>query len=224
MSKHNHKGHRDRVKRKFNETGLLTFNPHEVIELLLFYGKPQGDTNEIAHKLIGHYGNISSIFDAPFQDLVERDGIGEHSATLLKLIPELSRVYLESPEKKVKLNNIKECANYFLPKFVGRTSETLMIAFLDNNSNVIKCEIISEGSANTTKLESRKILKSAFLHNASGAILAHNHPDGDSTPSEQDKYTTLLIREYLRIIQVDLVDHIVVAGQNYTSMRQKDLF
>ena len=86
-----HENHRERMKHRFLAEGLDHFEPHNILELLLFYAIPQKDTNEIAHSLMERFGSLAEVFDASYDDLVTVPGIKEHSATLIKMIPELSR-------------------------------------------------------------------------------------------------------------------------------------
>lgn len=82
-----HKGHRKRVKEKFHKSGLSVFEEHEVLELILFYAVPQRDTNELAHKLIRKFGSVRNVLEAPYELLMQEDGIGESIALFLNLFP-----------------------------------------------------------------------------------------------------------------------------------------
>ena len=101
-----HDGHRERMKSRFVEAGLDGFNDHNALEMLLFYAVPRKDTNELAHRLLKQFGSLAAVFEAKHEELMRVDGIGENAATLIKLIPEVSRRYLEahgldtSPYKK----------------------------------------------------------------------------------------------------------------------------
>ena len=88
-----HEGHRKRLKQRFINDGLSTFEDHNILELLLFYSVPRSDTNEIGHRLLKQFGSLSNVFDAPVEELCKVDGIGEHSAVLIKLIPEICNIY-----------------------------------------------------------------------------------------------------------------------------------
>ena len=85
-----HSQHRKRMKERFLLEGLEHFEPHNILELLLFYSVPQKDTNETAHLLIERFGSLRGVLDAPFEELCRVPGIKEHSATLIKLIPALA--------------------------------------------------------------------------------------------------------------------------------------
>ena len=90
-----HDGHRDRMRQKFITDGLDSFNPHEVLELLLFYAIPRRNTNDIAHRLMDTFGSLSAVFDASKESLCRVEGVGESAATLIKMIPQLSRRYMD---------------------------------------------------------------------------------------------------------------------------------
>ena len=108
---HMHSEHRKRLKGRFLREGLEHFEPHNVLELLLFYSIPQKDTNETAHLLMQRFGSLQGVFDAPFEELCRVPGIKEHSATLIKLIPSLARLYAagETTEKTTLKNRCLSC-------------------------------------------------------------------------------------------------------------------
>ena len=98
-----HEGHRQRLKERFIKNGLSDFEDHNVLELLLFYSVPRSDTNELGHKLLKKFGSLSNVFDAPVDELCKVEGIGLHSATLIKLIPELCNLYYVVKSDKVSV-------------------------------------------------------------------------------------------------------------------------
>lgn len=218
-----HNGHRQRVKSTFMDSQFKTFQPHEILEFLLFFSIPQGNTNETAHGLIKQYGDIASVFDAPFEELIKVKGIGENSATLLKAIPYLSGAYLNSTKKVEFLESSEHCMQYLTPYFMGKNIEILYIVFLDNKSSVIACEQLSEGSVNHTHVDLSKIVRLALKHNASSAILSHNHPNGTINPSSKDVAVTKKVTEALGLIKINLVDHIIVCGLDYYSFLDNNL-
>ena len=89
-----HDGHRKRVIDTFLQNGMDGMHPHEILEMLLFYAIPRKDTNETAHLLLDTFGSLSAVFDAPYEELLKVNGIGQNTAALLKMIPQLARAYL----------------------------------------------------------------------------------------------------------------------------------
>lgn len=214
-----HSGHRERMRHRFVSEGLSSFQPHNVLELLLFFSVPRADTNEIAHRLLREFGSLSGVFDAPLTSLKKVEGIGEHSAILIKMIPELCRRYLEDYSADVKtISGSEEAADYLIPKFIGYTSEVFYMLCLDNKGNIKKCSLISEGGFNYTDANTRKIMEEVISTNATSVILSHNHPHGVAVPSKADGVVTKQISELLAGIDVRLVDHIIISGEEAFAM------
>ena len=218
-----HDGHRQRLIQRFLEEDLDNFEPHNVLELLLFYAIPRKDTNELAHVLIDTFGSLKGVFDAPYEELIKVTGIGPNTAALLKLIPSLTRTYYSSDARSVILDTSEKSGEYFLPYYIGQTEEVVRLACLDAGGKVISNQILHRGSANAAEVNIRKIVNIALRNNAMGVILAHNHPGGLPLPSEEDVATTKSIREALMPMGILLMDHIIVAGQDYVSMARSGI-
>jgi DNA repair protein RadC len=214
-----HSGHRERVKNKFRAEGLDRFEPHEVIELLLFYGIPLKDTNTISHNLLEKFSSISGVFDAPIEELMQVDGVGKSAATLLKLIPEICRIYQESLNvNKTRIFSFDEAGNFLVSKFIGRSNEAVILLLLDSKNRLMYSGVINEGTAVTVNIYIKKIVRLAVQYNAVYAIFSHNHPSGNCMPSRQDVNTTQWIYNALQTVEVQLVDHVIVSGEDYFSM------
>lgn len=218
-----HDGHRQRLIQRFLEEDLDNFEPHNVLELLLFYAIPRKDTNELAHVLMDTFGSLKGVFDAPYEELIKVTGIGPNTAALLKLVPSLTRTYYSSDARSVILDTSEKSGEYFLPYYIGQTEEVVRLACLDAGGKVISNQILHRGSANAAEVNIRKIVNIALRNNAMGVILAHNHPGGLPLPSEEDVATTKSIREALMPMGILLMDHIIVAGQDYVSMARSGI-
>lgn len=218
-----HDGHRQRLIQRFLEEDLDNFEPHNVLELLLFYAIPRKDTNELAHVLMDTFGSLKGVFDAPYEELIKVAGIGPNTAALLKLVPSLTRTYYSSDARSIILDTSEKSGEYFLPYYIGQTEEVVRLACLDAGGKVISNQILHRGSANAAEVNIRKIVNIALRNNAMGVILAHNHPGGLPLPSEEDVATTKSIREALMPMGILLMDHIIVAGQDYVSMARSGI-
>ena len=214
-----HEGHRKRMKERFIKSGLDDFAPHNILELLLFYSIPRGDTNPVAHRLIDIFGSLSGVFDATPEELAKVDGVGENSAILISMIPQIARKYLE--DKADTANIVGGCSDigaFLLPKFVGRTNEALMMVSIDNKNKIISCSVVAEGTVDSAKVSRRKIMEEAMKVKATRVILAHNHPCGVAVPSSEDVVMTKEIGRLFAQVGIELVDHIIVANDDYVSM------
>ena len=216
-----HEGHRERLRKKFLLGDIDSFEDHEILELALFYAIPRKNTNEIAHNLLSNFGSVSAVFDAPINALKEVSGVGESAAIFIKLISSLTRLYHErkySPDKKCL--SMEEINKLLVRKFIGRNEESVAIALLDAKGEILFNGIINKGSVNGVDLYVRKMIELVTLYNASSLVMAHNHPSGVAVPSPDDLNSTEKINNLFRTMRVTLLDHIIVADEDYISLRQ----
>lgn len=216
-----HSDHRKRVRNKFMKYGIDAFEPHEVLEFLLFWAIPRKDTNILAHKLINKFGSIAAVLDAPYNSLLEIDGIGESTAIFLKLLPSIARVYEE--EKfliKSKIPSMEECCHKLVLKFIGRNEEAVALMLFDSKGKIVFEGIINKGSVNAVEIYSRRIVELISSYFATSLILAHNHPSGVAIPSKEDIRSTDKLARILESMHVKFLDHIIVADDDYVSMMQ----
>ena len=220
-----HKGHRERLKERFQETGLKGFSDHEVLELLLFYAIPRVDTNPIAHRLLDKFGALSNIFEASAADLKSVDGIGESAACLLRLIPHIARLYEEDKNSVgLILTEPDTIARFIMPKFIGMTNEHILVVCLDQKGKLLSSKFLSEGTIDKVNVNVREIAKFALEVHASNIILAHNHSQGLALPSNADVAATEALIKALRPLSVNILDHYIVARDDCVSMKESGIF
>ncbi|MEE0963822.1 JAB domain-containing protein [Ruminococcus sp. YE282] len=215
-----HSGHRKRLKNKFVENGFDIFEPHEALEMYLFYAIPRKDTNLLAHRLLDRYLTIGGVCDAPIDELIKDFGLSWSAAVYLKMLPEMSRLYNESKLSNDYIIDPDTLGDKFKAKFIGRTSEAVALILGDAKGKMIYFDIVSKGSINSTELPIRKIVDLALRHNAKTAFIAHNHPSGSSLPSSGDIETTHIIFTTLRGVGVNLIDHYIITDEDYVSLRE----
>jgi len=216
-----HEGHRQRLKERFLSEGLDSFQPHEVLEFLLFFGIQRRDTNALAHELISRYGSLSEVIDAPYEQLVQEKGMTANAAVLLKALPPISKVYLRDKQApRQTLNSPKKLCAYFPDFFLGEMTEVIYLLTLDDALQPISCDRIAEGTVDAANCSVRLIAANALRHSASRVVLAHNHPRGFASPSNDDVLFTREICKSLRMLDIELVDHIIVAKEQSVSIRE----
>ena len=215
-----HEGHRQRLKERFLREGLDGFTDVQVLELLLFYVVPRKDTNPIAHALVDRFGSLARVLDASVSKLTQVDGISENGATFLKLVREIERRYALSQGEEIILNTIDDCCEYLTRFFKGKRNETVYLLSLDAKLKLLSCREVGEGSVNYASVPIRRCVEMALEDGATSVILAHNHPSGLALPSGEDVATTRRLAMALSAVEIQLVDHIVVADDDYVSMVQ----
>lgn len=219
-----HEGHRERKKRQFLENGLDAFQEHEVLELLLYYAIPRKDTNPIAHALLKKFGSLDAVFAAPVEELMRVEGVGENAAALIRLIlPLYRRIRISATEEETILNSVEKVGAFFVGRFAGERTEVMYQACLDAKGKLLGVQKLSTGDVNFVHADIRGIVQNALLCRASAVVLAHNHPSGVALPSDADNAVTLQIREVLQSVGVVLFDHVIVADDDFVSLRQNGL-
>ena len=215
-----HEGHRERLKQRFLREGLRGFEEHQMLEMLLFFGIPRRDTNEIAHALLERFGNLPGVLKAPYEELTKVKGITANAAVLIRLSGALIREYYDRDlPKDMILDSPEKIGEFILPKFFGERNERVLVVCMDNKCKVLSSAFVAEGSVNATEISVRRILEQAISSHATAVVLAHNHPNGFALPSTEDQESTQMIAHVLSVAGIQLVDHLVVAENDFVSMR-----
>lgn len=220
-----HEGHRQRMKQRFLREGLDHFEQHQVLELLLFYCVPRKDTNPIAHALLQRFGSVAQVLEAPYGELMKVPGMGESAATFLTLVNDLGRYYqVNRASKPTILTTVEQCGRFLVPHFYGRRNETVFLLCLDAKCKVLCCKEVGEGSVNSAAIPIRRVVEMALGANATSVVLAHNHPSGLALPSDEDVCTTRRVAMALNSVEIQLVDHIIVADDDFVSLAQSGMY
>lgn len=214
-----HDGHRERLRARFAEHGLDSFNELNALELLLCYAIPRRDTNEIAHRLLNAFGSLSGIFQASMQELTSIPGIGENAATLILMVPQIVKKACVSKAKETKIiRNSTDAGNYLLPYFLYEPDEIVMMLCLDNKRGVICCREMGRGVVNCVDANIRRMVETALKVKTTTVIVAHNHPNGVALPSREDDNFTRTLYRSLGLLGITLEDHIIVANDEFVSL------
>ena len=214
-----HMGHRQRMRERFAAQGLDGFAPHEVLELILMYAIPQRDVNPIAHRLMERFGSLHAVLEADVGELVRVEGVGEYAASLLSLFSHVDRRLEQSrSQQKPRLLNRADCCAFCRGLLAGLRQEHLYLLCLNAQMEVLHTALIARGSLSEVAAYPRLVAEAALRTNAHSVILCHNHPGGSVIPSQQDLDMTADLGRMLHGLEIALVDHVVVAGEETLSM------
>jgi DNA repair protein RadC len=215
-----HHGHRDRMRDRFISEGLDNFEPHLILELILYYAIPQKDTNTLAHLLLDRFdGSLMRVLDAPVEELMMVHGIGKNAAVLIKMFPEVCRRYLlETSETGKIVKNSEDAVKHLLPIFFGKSIEHVVLMCMDARGRVVFCNTVFEGSVNAAAVSVRRVVEICVRYATTDVIMAHNHPGGIAIPSEQDVMVTKRVADALKMVGVRLLDHLIIAGNDWVSL------
>lgn len=218
---HTAAGHRQRVKDRFRKEGLDSFEEVHALELLLFYAIPQRDTKGLARALLDRFGSLPLVLEATAEELMSVPGVGENVATYLNLIMAAGRYYaLRKADRPVILDSTNKYGSYLVDYFMGVRNETVYVVCLDAKCKVLCCQKVGEGDVNSANVPLRRVVEIALGANATTVILAHNHPSGVALPSAEDVQTTLRLASALGAMDIILIDHVIVADEDYVSLVQ----
>lgn len=221
-----HKNHRIRLKEKYKKGGLDFFSFHEKLELILFYSIPRRDTNKIAHELENKFsGSIANIFESGDNMLKEIDGISDQTVLFFKLLKDITRLYnIERANKSEIVNTKKFHEDFLTAYFTGKETEEVVLLTVNNRMERISDDVIFVGSVNSTKVDMNKMVRIALDNNASGVIVAHNHPNGPDYPSPEDLNTTKRIERLFTEISINFIDHYVISDTKISSIKEKNIY
>ena len=217
--------HRKRMKDKYRKSGFDGFHDYEALELLLTYAIPRRDVKPLAKALIDKYKGFEAVLDAPVEDLASFPGLGEHSATLLKVARDCSELYLK--KRAVKTKNRVCCSpdliNHCRMSMAGLKDEQFRVVFLNTQNEIIEIETIQEGTIDQSVVYPRKVMERALYHKAAALIFVHNHPGGQVRPSFADKEITASLVAAANSMDIEVHDHYIIGKQGYFSFRDSGL-
>ena len=214
-----HKGHRQKIRNQFYEAGLNHMPDHVVLELLLYFGIPYKDTNEIAHELLNKFGSFDGVLRADLNDLRRVKGMTENAACLLKLIlPVYNRYHKCLNRDKHVMLTPKEIVEYTRPQYEGTYNEKVFLLCFDSDHCLINTKMIGSGDVSKAVLSLREIATTVLETKTRDVVLVHNHPYSIALPSQEDVDTTIEIKNFLSYLKVRLEDHIVLADPGFCSM------
>lgn len=210
--------HRQRIKDKFRKNGFNGFQDYEALELLLTYAIPRRDVKPVAKELIARFGDFQGVLDAPVKELTAFPGLGEHSATLLKLARECSDLYLKKKALKGRrVCSSPELINYCRMSMGGLKDEQFRVVFLNTQNEIIEIEIIQEGTIDQSVVYPRKVMERALYHKAAALIFVHNHPGGNVRPSYADKEITKTLVDAAKSMDIEVYDHLIIGKDSFFS-------
>jgi DNA repair protein RadC len=215
-------GHHKRLRERFIKSGLDGFHDYEVLELLLTYVFPNRDTKPIAKDLLVKFKTLAGVFSADPQELQEIKWVGERTAVYLRLLNDTLGFVFEDRARKEEIQFTKtvQLFEYFKANIGNKKNEVMRVVYLNSQNRRIHAENLSEGTVAEAVAFPRKIVEGALKYRAISVIIAHNHPGGIAEPSDNDDKITEQIKNALQTVNINLQDHMIIAGDEYFSYRQ----
>jgi DNA repair protein RadC len=215
----------DRPREKLIEKGAATLSDAELLAILISSGTKSKSAVDLGRELLALAGNnLNSLGRLGIPELRALQGIGEAKAVTIAAALELGRrrKLAEAPENG-QIKSSADVFNIFHPLLADLTHEEFWILFLNRSNKPINRMKISQGGISGTVTDVRIIMKKAVENLASGLVVCHNHPSGNNNPSESDIQITQKIRDAGSLLDVQLLDHIIIAGSAYYSFAANGL-
>jgi DNA repair protein RadC len=219
-------GHRERLRKRFLNSGFEGLADYEIVEMLLTLAIPRRDVKEQAKVLIKRFGNLRGILDAPIDEVRKVDGIGEVTPAVLRMMREIVSLYLQQTiEKQEALSDPNRLHEFWRVKIGSSANEVFMVGYLDSGYRLLRdgIERLEEGTIDRAAVYPRRVVEAALRRKAAAIMLAHNHPNGDVRPSEQDKLITKALVLAAAAVQLKILDHLIVSAEQVFSFRQGGL-
>lgn len=223
-----HTDHRTRMRERMIRQGFDSLEPHEALEVLLYYVVPRRDVNPLAHRLIRTFGGYHRVFEASMDELKKVDGVGDQVALYLYTLGaherrcDRSRTIQEN--SRVQLDTVERMADYLRPQFKGLRQEIAVLLCLDAARHPISCDVLCQGSVSASEVNVQAINELAMRHKADSVVLAHNHPRGPARPSQADIQTTEQLRALLRGVGICLIEHLIFGEHDFVSLSECGFF
>lgn len=204
-----HSGHRERVRKRFVDTGLESFQPHEILEMILFYSVPRVNTNETGHRLIDTFKSIGNVLDADITELTKVSGVNEKSAVLINLIGNMCRDYARCVHSSFQLNSSEKIKNYFSDYFKSCTNEIYLFVTADNEMNFLNSYVFSADNIESESFSPRELAEILLNKNADNVFIGHNRLNRPPIPDDKDYETTKMLTECLKYLGIKTIDHVI---------------
>ncbi len=214
----------DRPRERLAKLGPQALSSAELIAILLRVGVPGENAVQVGQRLLTHFGGITGLHRASIEEVIAHHGVGPAKAAQLKAAIELGRrLTLESPDERPTINSPADAAALIQYEMSAFEQEHLRVMHLNTRNRVLGMEDVYRGSLNSSQVRVGEIFKSAIRRNASAVIVAHNHPSGDPTPSPDDVAITRAFVQAGKLLDIDVLDHLVIGQGRFVSMKERGL-
>ena len=221
-----YRGHRQRLRERFINSGFSGLADYEVIELLLTLAIPRGDVKQLAKALIKRFNNLRGILDASATELQATPGIGTITPVALQIIKAAAILYLQQDcEDQNSFSDPAYLHNFWRMRLGSLPIEVFEVAYLDSAYRLLRngVERLEEGTVDRATVYPRRVIEASLKREAAAIVLAHNHPNGRAQPSKQDELLTRAIVLAAETVQLRVLDHLIIASQEVFSFRKEGM-
>ena len=214
----------ERPRERLARLGAQSLSNAELIAILLRVGVPGENAVQVGQRLLQTFGGISGLHRADFEEVCGQHGLGTAKVAQIKAAIELGRrLTLESPEEKPAIHSPADAAALVQYEMGALEQEELRVMLLDTRNRVQDIISVYRGSVNSSQVRIGELFKAAIRRNAASIVVIHNHPSGDPTPSPDDVAITRGIVQAGKLLEVDVLDHLVIGRGRFVSLKERGL-
>ncbi len=214
----------DRPRERLARLGPSSLSTAELLAILLRVGVSGENAVQVANRLLVTFNGIAGLHQASFDEVCTQHGIGPAKAAQIKAALELgNRMVFELPDSKPAVHSPKDAADLVMFNMSVLEQEELWVVLLDTRNRVIHIDTVYKGSLNSSQIRIGELFKTAIRRNAASLIVIHNHPSGDKNPSPEDVRITRAIHEAGQLLDIELLDHLIIAGMSFVSLKERGL-
>lgn len=214
----------ERPRERLASLGPQVLSNAELIAILLRVGVPGENAVEVGQRLLQKFGGLTGLHRAPMEELTAQHGIGAAKAAQIKAAIELGRRLREAgPEDRPTINSPSDAADLVRYEMSALEQEHLRVILLDTRNHVLDVIEVYRGSVNSSQVRVGEVFKPAVRRGAPAMIVVHNHPSGDPTPSPDDVAVTRGFVQAGKLLDVEVLDHLVIGQGRYVSLKERGL-
>jgi DNA repair protein RadC len=214
----------ERPRERLADLGAEALSDAELLAIMLRVGIRGMNAVQLGQHLLQTFNGLAGLYRASFEQICQVKGIGKAKAAQLQAALELGRRYLkEQRGERPAIHSPKDAADQVMFEMSGMVQENLWVLLLDTRNRLIDIEHLYQGSLNSSTVRVAEVFKKAMLLNSAGIIIVHNHPSGDPAPSPEDIALTKTLVETGKMLDIQVLDHLVIGGNNFISLKERRL-
>lgn len=213
-----------RPRERLIKAGAQSLSTAELIAIILGTGTGGENVLTMSNRLLTTYGGLAGLARLDFAQLAAEHGLGPAKSSQILATFELARRLLaEAPEERYQIKSPSDAANILMPLIGHQEQENFVVLHLDTRNRITDREILYKGSLNTSLVRTAEVFRGAVRRNCAAVIISHNHPSGDPNPSPEDINLTRRLVDAGKLLEIDVLDHLIVGQNRYVSLRERGL-
>ena len=214
----------ERPRERLLEYGVGALSTAELLAIILRTGARDENVILLSQRVLARFGNLAGMVQASTAEMISEHGLGPAKVAQLKAALELGRrMLVESPDERAQIRSPADAANLVMTEMGLLEQEQLRVMLLDTKNRVLATKTVYKGSLNTSLIRVGELFREAIRANSASLIVLHNHPSGDPTPSPEDVAVTRQIVDAGKLLDIDVLDHLVIGRQRFVSLKERGL-